>query len=55
MYIPTMASDKRNSAGHIQSTDNLYNLDNHVNRLRWSSNHEEVLKRSENKIKYYEE
>ena len=36
MYIPTLPSGMRKSACHIQSTDNLFNLDLY-HKLRWSS------------------
>jgi len=36
MYIPTLPSSMRKSAGHFQSSENLFQLENQQ-KLRWSS------------------
>lgn len=46
MYIPTLPSSMRKSACHFQSSDNVFQVDSHQQKLRWSSGGDESIKKS---------
>lgn len=37
IYIPTLPSSMRKSACHFQSSDNVFQVNSHQQKLRWSS------------------
>lgn len=54
MYIPTLSSGMRKSACHIQSTDNVFQVESQEQKQRWSFGADGQTKKAQDNIKIYE-